>query len=226
MSSLHCPARVYLARHGEATYETGVSDGDGQLTPHGRAQARRLAELLRGERIARVWTSPLARAVQTAEIVAGRLDVDVVVASLGSVRNIECLDGAELAAGFWGVACDAGCRAFDINGVVTDSIFVAGDLAREVAHHLGRAAPRKEHQRLQGDGGHGAGLPRGALVQAGWARRAGDPAVHADLLLLDANPLQDVRNVWRQAGVMVRGEWLPQAQIDRRLDEIAAAVAR
>ena len=58
------------------------------------------------------------------------LDVDVVVASLGSIRNIEWLEGAELAAGFWGVACDAGCRAFDINGVVTDNIFVAGDIAR------------------------------------------------------------------------------------------------
>ena len=58
------------------------------------------------------------------------LDVDVVVASLGSIRNIEWLDGAQLAAGFWGVACDAGCRAFDINGVVTDTIFVAGDIAR------------------------------------------------------------------------------------------------
>jgi 3-phenylpropionate/trans-cinnamate dioxygenase ferredoxin reductase subunit len=58
------------------------------------------------------------------------LDVDVVVASLGSIRNIEWLDDAQLAAGFWGVACDAGCRAFDINGVVTDTIFVAGDIAR------------------------------------------------------------------------------------------------
>jgi NADPH-dependent 2,4-dienoyl-CoA reductase/sulfur reductase-like enzyme len=58
------------------------------------------------------------------------LDVDVVVASLGSVRNVEWLEGAELASGFWGVACDAGCRAFDINGVVTDNIFVAGDIAR------------------------------------------------------------------------------------------------
>jgi NADPH-dependent 2,4-dienoyl-CoA reductase/sulfur reductase-like enzyme len=58
------------------------------------------------------------------------LDVDVVVASLGSLRNIEWLEGAGLATGFWGVACDAGCRAFDINGVVTDSIFVAGDIAR------------------------------------------------------------------------------------------------
>ncbi|MBW3627830.1 MAG: amidohydrolase family protein [Gemmatimonadetes bacterium] len=46
----------------------------------------------------------------------------------------------------------------------------------------------------------------------------------ADLLLLEANPLQDVRNLWRQAGVMARGQWLPQAEIDRRLNEIAAQV--
>src|SRR5262249_49076008 len=39
-------------------------------------------------------------------------------------------EGSGLAAGVWGVGCDAGCRAFDINGVVTDSIFVAGDVAR------------------------------------------------------------------------------------------------
>ncbi|MDT7710122.1 MAG: hypothetical protein QOG20_5729 [Pseudonocardiales bacterium] len=58
------------------------------------------------------------------------LDVDVVVASLGSIRNTEWLEGAGLAAGFWGVGCDAGCRAFDVNGVVTDSIYVAGDIAR------------------------------------------------------------------------------------------------
>ena len=58
------------------------------------------------------------------------VDVDVVVTSLGSIRNIEWLDGAGLAAGFWGVGCDAGCRAFDVNGVVTSRIFVAGDIAR------------------------------------------------------------------------------------------------
>ncbi len=59
-----------------------------------------------------------------------RLDVDVVVTSLGSVRNVEWLDGAGLAAGFWGVGCDAGGRAFDINGLVTNHIYVAGDIAR------------------------------------------------------------------------------------------------
>jgi len=58
------------------------------------------------------------------------IEVDVVVASLGSIRNVEWLEDAQLATGFWGVACDAGCRAFDINGVVTDNIFVAGDVAR------------------------------------------------------------------------------------------------
>jgi 3-phenylpropionate/trans-cinnamate dioxygenase ferredoxin reductase subunit len=58
------------------------------------------------------------------------VDADVVLASLGSIRNTEWLEGAGLAAGFWGVAADAGCRAFDINGVVTDSIYVAGDIAR------------------------------------------------------------------------------------------------
>ncbi|MQY40533.1 hypothetical protein SRB17_85660 [Streptomyces sp. RB17] len=38
--------------------------------------------------------------------------------------------GLGAGAGFWGVGCDAGGRAFDINGVVTDSIYVAGDVAR------------------------------------------------------------------------------------------------
>ena len=58
------------------------------------------------------------------------LEVNVVVAALGSIRNVEWLEGSGLAAGPWGVGCDAGGRAFDINGVVTDSVYVAGDVAR------------------------------------------------------------------------------------------------
>jgi 3-phenylpropionate/trans-cinnamate dioxygenase ferredoxin reductase subunit len=58
------------------------------------------------------------------------LETDLVIASLGSIRNTEWLEGSGLAAGFWGIGCDAGCRAFDINGVVTDSVYVAGDIAR------------------------------------------------------------------------------------------------
>lgn len=45
----------------------------------------------------------------------------------------------------------------------------------------------------------------------------------ADLLLVEANPLHDIRNVSRLAGVMVRGRWLTREEIDRRLGQIAAA---
>ncbi len=58
------------------------------------------------------------------------LDVDIAIAALGAVRNTEWLRASGLAAGEWGVSCDAGCRVVDINGIVTDNIFVAGDVAR------------------------------------------------------------------------------------------------
>ncbi len=48
------------------------------------------------------------------------------------------------------------------------------------------------------------------------------PGHRADLLLLEANPLDDVANVARRAGVMVQGRWLPEADIQARLQEIAA----
>ncbi|MEV6669128.1 FAD/NAD(P)-binding oxidoreductase [Streptomyces sp. NPDC051162] len=60
----------------------------------------------------------------------GRVDADVAVVALGAVRNTEWLAGSGLAAGPRGLACDAGCRAFDMYGIVTDDVFVAGDVAR------------------------------------------------------------------------------------------------
>jgi imidazolonepropionase-like amidohydrolase len=47
------------------------------------------------------------------------------------------------------------------------------------------------------------------------------PGMRADLILLDADPLADVGNVRRRAGVMVRGKWWPEAEIQARLAEIA-----
>jgi len=51
-------------------------------------------------------------------------------------------------------------------------------------------------------------------------------AVHqqADLVLLEANPLLDVANTTRRAGVMLRGRWLPKAEIEARLAVIARSV--
>jgi hypothetical protein len=43
----------------------------------------------------------------------------------------------------------------------------------------------------------------------------------ADLILLDTNPLADIGNVARRAGVMVAGRWIPRSEIERRLAAIA-----
>lgn len=57
----------------------------------------------------------------------------------------------------------------------------------------------------------------GALKEIGTVEQG----KRADLLLLDANPLEDVSNTERRAGVMVRGRWFTEEELKRRLDEIA-----
>ncbi len=80
MSDLHCPARIIVARHGEAEYESeAMTAAGGSLTALGRDQSRVLGEQLSGERVAGIVTSDLARAVQTAELVARVLDLPVKV---------------------------------------------------------------------------------------------------------------------------------------------------
>ncbi|MFD7455942.1 MULTISPECIES: NAD(P)/FAD-dependent oxidoreductase [unclassified Streptomyces] len=58
------------------------------------------------------------------------VETDVVIVSLGARRNTDWLAGSGLGAGPRGIACDAGCRAFDFRGIVTDDIYAAGDVAR------------------------------------------------------------------------------------------------
>jgi hypothetical protein len=55
--------------------------------------------------------------------------------------------------------------------------------------------------------------------------RAGTIAVgkRADLLLVEGNPLQDIRCTTRINGVMVRGQWLSRADLDAMLAQLAAA---
>ena len=50
------------------------------------------------------------------------------------------------------------------------------------------------------------------IIEAGMA---------ADLLLLDANPLEDLSALKALSGVMVRGRWLDRTAIDEKLAEIA-----
>jgi probable phosphoglycerate mutase len=91
VSSLMCPATLVVARHCDAEYvDTVFSDEGGTLSPAGRAQARELAEELLDRRIAHVWSSDVARAVQTAEIVAARIGVGVTTRS--ALREIDVGD--------------------------------------------------------------------------------------------------------------------------------------
>lgn len=70
---------VFLARHGETDYNAeGRFQGLGPvgLNALGRAQARELAELAAAHDFRELWTSPLARARQTAEIVGARIGLE------------------------------------------------------------------------------------------------------------------------------------------------------
>jgi NAD(P)-dependent dehydrogenase (short-subunit alcohol dehydrogenase family) len=62
--------------------------------------------------------------------------------------------------------------------------------------------------------GAGRGIGRGiahALADAG-----------ADLVLVDGSPLEDIGNLRRRAGVMVRGRWMPESDLQSRLHALAA----
>jgi phosphohistidine phosphatase len=66
--------RILLVRHGQAVEEApGLGDAGRWLTQKGRKVTRKVAQWLakgRKRRPARIWTSPLVRAVETAEILA------------------------------------------------------------------------------------------------------------------------------------------------------------
>ena len=79
----------------------------------------------------------------------------------------------------------------------------------------------------------GAGLTPFAALQAATSNAAeylgmlaemGTVATgkRADLLLLDANPLQDIAHAHKIAGVMVKGVWMPTPALDRMLADLAA----
>lgn len=69
--------------------------------------------------------------VQGARLASGEtIEAKVVVVCLGALRNTEWLDGAGLAAGAHGVACDDRCRVLGVGGAPRDDVFVCGDVAR------------------------------------------------------------------------------------------------
>ena len=81
--------RIYLVRHGDAVPEEDAgSDRDRWLSAKGREHARVLGRLLREQRVEPdvILSSPLPRAVQTAELLAQALDY------IGVVTSLRCLE--------------------------------------------------------------------------------------------------------------------------------------
>jgi broad specificity phosphatase PhoE len=86
--------RLYLVRHGEnranVTKEFSCRQVDYSLTPKGVLQSRQTAEFFRDKEIHEVFSSPLKRAMETAEIIAGPLGLKVVV--VDSFREVDVGD--------------------------------------------------------------------------------------------------------------------------------------
>jgi len=71
---------IWLARHGETAYNAErrfQGQGAVPLSPRGLEQARALASEAEGRGFASLWSSPLPRARQTADVVAERLGLGV-----------------------------------------------------------------------------------------------------------------------------------------------------
>jgi broad specificity phosphatase PhoE len=84
--------KLYFVRHGESQANLlhefsnrGLRHG---LTDRGRQQATALAEKLEGLSITRLYSSPLLRAIETAEILACRLDIQY--ATTDALREYDC----------------------------------------------------------------------------------------------------------------------------------------
>ncbi len=83
---------------------------------------------------------------------------------------------------------------------------------------------RRETQLMKEAGLKPFDILRSATLRAGQytGRPCGtiQPGQCADVILLDADPLKDVLNLSRLAGVIVQGRWLPRSDLQRRLKAI------
>ena len=81
---------IFLARHGESDWNVAKrfqGHSDRPLTERGRQQAHALADLVASQEIDAVYTSPLSRARETAEIVAVRAGLEPI--ALPELREVD-----------------------------------------------------------------------------------------------------------------------------------------
>src|SRR5262249_16813410 len=143
-----CLAMILLIRHAHAVdrEQEDIGDDERWLTAKGRDVARRVGEALRkkGVAIDEVWTSPLVRAVQTAELVAagagyaGTIAVLPELAPGGKNRRVaEALEASAGVVAAVGHESDISTLAARLCGQPTFPAFRKGQV---VAIENGRAA--------------------------------------------------------------------------------------
>ena len=97
--------RLYLVRHGEnpanLTKEFSYKLVDYPLTPKGVLQTQQTAEYFAHKNIHEIYTSPLLRAQQTAEIIGTRLKRKVVILENFREINVGRLEGQPPTAEIW-----------------------------------------------------------------------------------------------------------------------------
>jgi len=140
---------LWLVRHGETDWNRErrfQGHADPPLNDTGREQARALAEELAGAGIAAVYTSDLARARETAQIVADRLGVEAV-----PLRELREIDVGEWQGLTWpeiGERFPEGVAAWRARGHGWESGESYAELAERVVEALKRIAAENRGRRV------------------------------------------------------------------------------
>jgi probable phosphoglycerate mutase len=80
MPSIQPRLTLFLVRHGQTTPDhEGMYDDDAELSDVGRQQAKAVAKALDATHIEALYTSPVRRAAQTADVIAERLSLEPVL---------------------------------------------------------------------------------------------------------------------------------------------------
>lgn len=97
--------RLYLIRHGEnfanLTYEFSYRKVDYSLTPKGQLQAAQTAAYFAGMRVDEIYSSPLKRALETAQAIASVSGRPVNVQEAFREVNVGALEGQKPTAALW-----------------------------------------------------------------------------------------------------------------------------
>jgi broad specificity phosphatase PhoE len=170
------PGLLLLARHGETDWNRdGRFQGhtDVPLNERGRAQAERLAARLAGTAIDAVLASDLARAAETARIVARALGLEPALSPAWREMHVGALEGAR--------------RDGDLLGVAARSAGPVAEGAETFAEFRGRVVAAYEQAGREHPGRTVLVVSHSGTLKALIAHLIGLPDAHVDRLSLRAN---------------------------------------